>query len=110
MLTRDDALSLILQKTEDTMKKFGFSVVTPAGAQKGDLPVFEDGEHTYMDFTGEKGKLRIEIFGAQALLFAGDAKAGDAADEDLTKISTSYFDLENFDERDIRSRCNEFNE
>lgn len=110
MLTRDEALSLILQKTEDTMKNFGFSAVTPAGAQKGDLPVFEDGEHTYMDFTGEKGKLRIEIFGTQALLFAGDAKEGDAADEDLTKISTSYFDLENFDERDIRSLCNEFNE
>ena len=43
-------------------------------------------------------------------MFAGDAKEGDAADEDLTKISTSYFDLENFDERDIRSLCNEFNE
>lgn len=110
MLTRDDALSMILHQTADTMKANGFSAVTPEGAHKDDLPVFEDGEHTYMDFTGDKGRLRIEIFGAQALLFAGDAKEGDASDEDLTKISTSYFDLENFDERDIRSLCNEFND
>lgn len=75
MLTRDDALSLILQKTEDTMKKFGFSVVTPAGAQKGDLPVFEDGEHTYMDFTGEKANCALR-FSARRRFVCGRRQSG----------------------------------
>lgn len=109
MLELNEALSGILSGTDATIKKNGFSVVRPDGVKDG-LPAVFDGEHSYFDFTGDKGKIRIEIFGNQVLLFYTDVSSDEATDEDLQKASVNYFNLEEFDERDIKSLCNELNE
>lgn len=110
MLDTNTALSLILSGTEQIMKDNGFSVVRPKDLEKGALPIIVDGEHQYFEFTGDKGKIRIEAFGTQLLLFYTDVNADEATDEDLTKASVNYFDPESFDEKDIKSLCNELSD
>ncbi len=109
-MTLQEAITMILSGTAGTMQENGFSVVVPEGTEKGALPTVIDGEHTYIDFTGDKGKIRLEFFGTQALLFCTDVRAEEASDEDLHKASTNYFDPADFTERDIKSLCNEFND
>lgn len=109
MLELNQALSGILSGTEASIKANGFNIVTPEDI-KDSFPVFTDGDHSYMDFTGDKGKIRIEIFGNQALLFYTDVNAEEATEEDLVKASVNYFNLDEFNDKDIKSLCNEFNE
>lgn len=109
-MTQTDAIAAVLKGISAALEENGFSAVVPADAEKGALPTVTDGEHIYTDFTGEKGKLRLEFFGMQALLFCTDVNAEEATDEDLKKLSTNYFNPEEFDERDIKSLCNELTE
>lgn len=104
------ALSLIAKGIGDELSKNGFSAVRPEGVKSDELPLFTNGEHSYLDYTGKKGKIRVELFENQALLFYTDVKPEEAADEDLKKASANLFELENADDRDIKSLCNEFNE
>lgn len=109
MMELNEALNAVLSGIESSVKANGFTVVEPKEKTDG-APVIRDGEHTYIDFVGEKGKIRFEIFGNQALLFYTDVKGSEATDEDLVKASVNYFNLEEFDQRDIKSLCNELNE
>lgn len=109
MLEFDQALSAVLSGTDAVIKNNGFEVVRPEGCEKS-LPVFTDGDHSYFDFVGNKGKIRIEIFGNQALLFYTDVNPDEATDEDLVKASANYFNLDEFEASDIKSLCNELNE
>lgn len=107
MLDKNEALAMILSGTEQIMKDNGFSVIRPQDTEKGAVPATVDGDHTYIDFSGEKGKIRIEVFGTQLLLFFTDVNAEEATEEDFKKASANYFAPEIFDERDIKSLCNE---
>ena len=104
-MTQTDAIAAVLNGISAVTAENGFAAVVPTDTEKGALPTVTDGEHTYIDFSGAKGKLRLEFFGMQALLFCADTT--DAADEDLKKLSTNYFNPEEWDERDIKSLCNE---
>ncbi len=100
-MTQNDAISKIYAGIGDALSENGFSVRTPESAEKDALPLFTEGERTYMEFTGEKGTMRLEFSGAQAaLLYEDDAEA-------FQKLSVNYFDPESFDERDVKSLCNE---
>lgn len=108
MLELKEALGGIISGTADTIKEVGFETVKPETLFE-ELPVTRDGEHFCIDFKGEKGKIRIELFGNQVLLFYTD-KTEQATDEDLVKASVNYFNLEEFDQRDLKSLCNELKE
>ncbi|HAQ63915.1 MAG TPA: hypothetical protein DCR23_05580 [Ruminococcaceae bacterium] len=108
MLELNEALSGILSGTQDILKQNGFEAVKPEG--NPELPVFTDGDHSYMDFSGEKGKIRMELFGNQALLFVAQGNPDEIEEDNLTKASVNYFNLDEFDQRDIKSLCNEFND
>lgn len=109
-MTQTDAIAAVLKGISAALEENGFAAVVPENTEKGALPTVTDGEHTYIDFAGEKGKLRLEAFGMQALLFYTEVNAEEAADEDLKKLSTNYFNPEEFDERDIKSLCNELSD
>lgn len=109
MLELNQALSAILNGTDAVMTKNGFKVIKPDN-MNDNVPVFVDGDHSYMDFSGDKGKIRIELFGNQILLFYSEENSEDINEENLEKASVNYFNLEEFDERDIKSLCNELNE
>ncbi|MEG1835380.1 MAG: hypothetical protein RR914_01185 [Oscillospiraceae bacterium] len=110
MLNLEEAISILIKNTEEVFQKNGFEVINPQGFKKGDSPLVVDGEHSYVDFKGTRGKVRIEFFGKQALLFYTNVKADEATDEDFTKASVNFFDLETFDEKDLKSLANEFND
>lgn len=109
-MTQTDAIAAVFKGISPALEENGFAAVVPENTEKGALPTVTDGEHTYMDFAGEKGKLRLEVFGMQALLFYTEVNAEEATDEDLKKLSTNYFNPEEFDERDIKSLCNELSD
>lgn len=108
MLDLNEALNGIIAGTDETIKNNGFEIVKPENTVD-DLPVTKDGEHSCIDFKGEKGKIRIEFFGNQVLLFY-TAKTENATDEDLIKASVNYFNLEEFNQKDLKSLCNELND
>lgn len=108
MLELNEAFSAIISGTKDVFSGNGFELVKPQGT--GEMPFTTDGEHSYIDFKGNKGKLRIDVFGNQALLYYTDVNADEATDDDFVKASTNYFNLEEFDQKDIKSLCNEFND
>ena len=98
----NEVFSAIVSGTKDIMTDNGFKLVNEKE------PVVTDGEHSYIDFTGEKGKIRIDVFGNQSVLYYTEVNPDEATDEDFVKASTNYFNLEEFDQRDIKSLCNEF--
>ena len=103
----NEAYRLILSGTQDSIESNGFKLAKQS--KPDELPLTVDGERSYFDFTGEKGKVRIEFSGMQALLFYSE-DAGSDSDEDLIKASVNYFNADEFDQRDIKSLCNEINE
>ncbi len=108
MLELNEALGGVISGTAAAVKENGFEIVKP-GNMTDDLPVTRDGEHSCVDFKGEKGKIRIEFFGNQVLLsFAENSE--DGGEENYTKASVNYFNLEEFDQKDLKSLCNELNE
>lgn len=103
-MTQNDAISKIYAGIGESLSENGFSVRKPDSAEKDAMPLFTEGDRTYMEFTGEKGTMRLEFSGAQAaLLYEDDA-------ESFQKLSVNYFDPESFDERDIKSLCNELSD
>lgn len=108
MLNIDEAISILMKNTDEVMNKTGFAVIYPEGVKKGEIPVVTDGEHSYIDYKGTRGKIRIEFFGKQAILFYADVDPEEATDEDFTKASVNFFDLDTFDDKDLKSLANEF--
>lgn len=107
MLTFENAVHLLLSNTAEALEKLGFSVVVPKGSAKEDLPVSTVEDHQYLDFAAEnKGRFRLDFFGNQAILFVSDTEAED----DFKRVSTNFFDLDSFDEKDIKSFSNELTE
>ena len=64
-MTQTDAIAAVFKGISPALEENGFAAVVPENTEKGALPTVTDGEHTYMDFAGEKGKLRLEVFGMQ---------------------------------------------
>ena len=108
MLELNEALGGVISGTAETVKANGFEIVKPEN-MVDDIPATRDGEHSCIDFRGEKGRVRIEFFGNQVLLFTAD-KTEDESDEDFVKSSVNYFNLEEFNQKDLKSLCNELNE
>ena len=73
----NEAFAAIISGTKDIMGENGFAVVN------ANDPVVTDGEHSYVDFAGDKGKIRVDIFGNQAILYYTDVNADEATDDDF---------------------------
>ncbi len=91
MLNRNDALALILKGCTEKFEQLGFT----SGS------VCEDGDEAYVDFT--KDDIIIRLLSHDNLLDVTE-KAGDG---DFVKTESNLLDLESFEERDVKSLCNE---
>ncbi len=91
MLNRNDALALILKGCTEKFEQLGFT----SGS------VCEDGDEAYVDFT--KDDITIRLLSHDNLLDVTE-KAGDG---DFVKTESNLLDLETFEERDVKSLCNE---
>ena len=103
-------ISAIIKGVESTMNNNGFAVIVPQGIEKGALPVTEKNGCTTILYGGKKGTAKIELFEGKISLFCSAAESGSAVDEDFKKVTTTLFDLETVDERDIRYAVNEIND
>ncbi len=102
------ALGLIIKNMTASADNLGFSVVVPDGIEKGEVPVsVANGKHT-VAFSGEKGSFKIEVVDSKVYLKCAATKIGDAVEEDYAQSSTSLFEADSLDERDLRSMANEF--
>lgn len=101
-------ISAIMRGVESTMNNNGLSVVVPQGTEKGDLAITEKNGCTTIFYGGKKGSAKIELFEGKISLFCSAAEAENAVDEDFKKVSTTLFDVETVDERDIKYVVNEF--
>ncbi len=103
-------ISAIIKGVESTMNNNGFAVIVPQGIEKGALPVTEKNGCMTILYGGKKGTAKIELFEGKISLFCSAAESGSAVDEDFKKVTTTLFDLEKVDERDIRYVVNEIND
>ncbi len=101
MLNRNEALALVLKGCTEKFEQIGFTTIVPENLEKGAAPVFENEEEAYLEF--KKEDITIRLVSHDNLLDVTE-KAGDG---DFVKTESNLLDLESFDERDIKSLCNE---
>ena len=58
MMELNEALNAVLSGIDSSVKANGFTAVEPK-EKTDELPVIHDGEHSYIEFEGEKGKIRF---------------------------------------------------
>ncbi len=104
MLERKEALSAILKGCTEKFADNGFETVIPADIEKGAAPVFTEGETAYLEFT--KGDLTLRLLSHDNLLDIMEK----VTDGDFVKTESNLLDLDDCDERSIKSLCNEIND
>ncbi len=104
MLERKESLALILKGCGEKLAEHGFTNVIPADLEKGSAPIFVDGENAYVEFT--KNDLTIRLLSHDNLLDIMEK----VTDGEFIKISSNLCELADYDERDIKSLCNEIND
>lgn len=105
-----EALGHIIKNMTATADNLGFSVVVPAGTEKGEVPVsVANGKYT-VAFTGDRGSFKIEVVDGKVYLKTAASQHKDAVEEDYAQASASLFENDDLSDRDLRSMANEFNE
>ncbi len=95
MLERKDALNLILKGCNEKLSENGFELTTP---------VTEEDETAFAEF--KKGDLTLRLLSHDNLLDILEK----VEDGDFVKTESNLLDLETYEERDIKSLCNEVND
>ena len=106
MMDLNNAVSVLMKGVDSAVTEAGFTLVRPENIEKDALPITVDKEteKTFIDYAGDNGKIRIQIDGVKlSLLFSEN-------DGEYKSASENYFDPKDFDERDVKSLCNELNE
>lgn len=104
MLERKEALALILKGCTEKFADNGFETVIPENLEKGATPVFVEDETAYLEFT--KGDLTLRLLSHDNLLDIMEK----VTDGEFVKTESNLLDLEDCDDRAIKSLCNEINE
>lgn len=95
MLERKEALNLILKGCTEKLSENGFELVTP---------VTEEDETAFAEF--KKNDLTLRLLSHDNLLDVMEK----VEDGEFVKTESNLLDLETYEERDIKSLCNEIND
>lgn len=98
MLERNDALQLILKGCKDNFTAQGFNITNP------DNPIFEDGDSPYIEIS--KNDLVVRLVSHDNLLDINEGTEGG----EFKRHESNLLDLDTFEEKDIKSLCNEVND
>lgn len=93
-----------------TMEKCGFAPVMPENHEKGQTPVYERDKSSVVDFSGEKGRLRLVFNENRIHLLSGENDIPLGDDSAFNLDATYLCVLEEYDDRDVKSLINEMNE
>lgn len=102
-----DAFSLIIKGIESTMSDHGFSAVIPESLQKGEPPIVTKNGSTVLAYSGKNGSVRIQFFEGKISLACAKSQADNAVDDDYKTVSTTLFNPEKADNRDIQYLVND---
>lgn len=107
MLEKEQALLTLYNNILPVMESCGFTPALAQGAPKGSTSLAPRGDGMVMDFTGEKGRLRL-VYNADRLHLLSGAKDVDLSDDSAFNLdSTFLLVLADYDEKDLRSLSNE---
>lgn len=95
MLERKEALDLIVKGCTEKFTANGFELLTP---------VTEEDENSFVEF--KKGDLTLRLLSHDNLLDILEK----VEDGEFVKTESNLLDLDSFEERDIKSLCNEIND
>ena len=101
------ALGMVIKGVDGTLHDNGFEIIPPDGDKHG-FPAKEKNGYLTITYGGKKGAVRIEFFEGKISLLCSLAVAETAVDDDFRKTSTSLFDPESIDDRDIKYVVNDF--
>lgn len=108
MLEINSVMSALHQSVAEKAAKYGFTPVFPEGVKANELPLkTRTGDACFIDYAGEKGKLRLLYSEGKIFLLLGDADAEDSDDTAFKKLSTNLLILEEYSEKDVKSAANE---
>ena len=109
-MEKEYAINTLYTAVLPLMQECGFSPVPPEGTPRGASAVYARGEGSVIDYSGEKGRLRL-VFSADRIHLLSGASDVDLSDDSAFNLdSTFLFTPEEYDERDLKSLCNEIGE
>jgi hypothetical protein len=109
-MEKEFAINSLYTRLVPVMEECGFAPVLPEDAQRGATAVYTRGEGAVMDFTGPKGFLRLVFSADRIHLLSGGTDVDLSDDSAFNLDSTFLFTPEEYDERDLKSLCNEISE
>ena len=104
MLERKETLAQILKGCSESFEAQGFAVSIPENTPNGSVPVFNDENGEYIEFTKED--VTVRLVSHDNLLDVMEK----IDDGDFKRTESNLLDLDSFEERDIKSLCNEIND
>lgn len=104
MLDKKEVMATIYKGTEEKIKTYGFAPVFPESVRQNELPLQErNSDACFMDYVGEKGKLRLLYSDGKIFLLLGEKDAPDADDKEFKRLSAMLMILEEYTDRDVKS-------
>ncbi|MBR4727254.1 MAG: hypothetical protein IK080_05130 [Clostridia bacterium] len=104
-----EALNELYRGLGETMKTCGFTPVFPAGADRSEAPVTQEGDKYVVAYTGENKALRLE-FANDRLMVMGAQKEGEILAGDFSEVLKKLFVPGEATEKSLRSDVNEISE
>lgn len=110
MIELQTVFESLYSELNQTVEKLGFKSEKPENYEKGTVPVFTRDTASYIEYSGEKGKIRILFNDNKIRFLTGDAGAKSTDDSDYTLIASYLMILDEYDAKDIKSVVNEITE
>lgn len=109
MLEKESALNTLYQSIVPVMETCGFKPKPADGNPRGPA-LYARGDGMVMDFTGEKGFLRLVYSSDRIHLLSGPVDVDASDDSSFNLDSTFLLMLDDYDDRDLKSLSNEIGE
>ena len=110
MVEREYAFTYLYNNLLPVMESCGFKPQKPEGAGRDATAVVERGSGYYMDFAGEKGRLRL-VFGENRVHLLSGATDVDLSDDSAFNLDCTYLLIpDEYEDRDLKSLSNEIGE
>lgn len=110
MIELTAAFDLLYTDLKSVTEKLGFKADTPEYTEKGTTPVFTRDSASYLQYSGDKGKIRILFNDNKIRLLTGEKDAASADDSDYTLVASYLLILDEYDSKDVKSVINEITE
>lgn len=107
MLEKKAVLDTVYDGIKSDLSSCGYSPVFPEGVKNFESPAYIRGNAAVIDFSGEKGLLRIVLGEDKIHFLLGEKGIQTADDSDYTVDCTFLCLLDEYDDRDVKSIINE---